>query len=106
MSVQSGLTVDIGDSDEHGRVNHVWIGIQYSPKVSADNVEVTFATSINAWAIRMGDGTYLRVSNPTIISKTETNTILQFDLERPYASNSPCQLVYRTELAWINIKEV
>jgi len=109
LSGHSGTTVNNSDgvstvSDENGQVNTVWFNINYTPK--SGNVEVTISEVEGAWAARMGDGSYIRLSDPTIIEITNTNAIVQFIMETPYPANSPCQLVYRTNKAWINVKEV
>ena len=103
MSGHNGVTVNTGDIDEDGLVHSVWIGINYTPK--AGGVEVSISNSRFAWAVKMGDGTYIRCTDPILLEQTDTTAVFQFTLDKGYPANSPCQLIYRTELAWINIRE-
>lgn len=102
MSGHNGVTVNTGDIDENGLVRSVWIGINYTPK--AGGVEVSISNSRFAWAVKMGDGTYIRCTDPILLEQTDTTAVFQFTLDKGYPANSPCQLIYRTELAWINIR--
>jgi len=100
-----GFTI-VGDNgaDDDGQVDEVWVTLQYAPK--AGGVEVTLAEEDTAWAVKFGDGTIRRVTTPVVREVNETSAIIQFTLMDVYPSNSPCHLLYRTNKAWINIKEL
>ena len=105
LSGHTGVTSDDGsNARSNGYTKEVLITLNYALKLGG--VEVTISDSEEDWAVKMGDGTLIRAFNPQIISVTNTNAVIKFELENEYASNSPCQLVYRTNKAWINIKEV
>ena len=105
QSGYNGFTIQAdGNIDENGQVNRVWFTINYSPKET--DVEVTFSDFENCWAARMGDGTDIMIHNPKIVESTSSNSVIQFEMDEFYPSNSPCQLIYRTNKAWINIKEI
>lgn len=93
-----------GETDANGQVNRVWFTINFSPK--ATDVEVKFSDHEDAWGAQMGDGTMIKIDSPKVISTTRSNCVVQFNMETFYPSNSPCTLVYRTNKAYINIKEI
>lgn len=90
-----------GDEDDNGNVQRVWIELQYAP-LSYDPV-ITISDYEDAFSARMGDGTNILLSDPKVISATRSSAVLQFTLRKEYPSNSPCQLIYRMNQAWINI---
>ena len=105
LSGHTGVTTDDGkNTRSNGYSKEVLITLNYAIKLGG--VEVTISDSDEDWAVKMGDGTLIRAFNPELISVTNTNAVIKFELENEYPSNSPCQLVYRTNKAWINIKEV
>ena len=105
LTGHNGVTV-VGENgaDNNGQVNTAWITVNYAAKVG--EFEVIVSDAMDAWAVRFGDGTMVKASSPKIIEVTSTNAIVQFTLDTYYPANSPCQLVYRTNKAWINIKEI
>ena len=104
LSGHNGYTIaSNARSDNNGQVDYAWITINYTPKIG--DVNVTVSDDAEAWAIRLGDGSIIRASNPVVIETTKSNAIIQFTLASAYPANSPCQLVYRTNKAWINVKE-
>lgn len=105
LSGHNGITVrGINGPDENGQVDNVFITINYAAKLG--EFEVIVSDAPDAWAIRFGDGTIVKAHNPRVELMYNTNTIVAFDLDSYYPANSPCQLVYRTNKAWINIKEL
>lgn len=105
LTGHNGMTVN-GESgaDENGQVDTVLVTVNYPAK--AGDAEVTVSDVEGAWAIKLGDGTLIRVNTPKVVEITKTNALIQFTMETPYPANSPCQLVYRTNKAWINVKEI
>lgn len=105
MSGYNGFTLQAdGDVDENGQVEYVWFTINYQPKVS--DVEIEVSDYENAFAARMGDATDIILSRPKVVEATRTGGVVQFKLTKRYPSNSPCQLIYRTNKAYINISEI
>lgn len=105
LAGHNGVTTQgSGGVDKDGQVNRAWITINFSPKVT--DVSVEFADFEDCWGIRMGDGTIIGATNPTPISITNSNAVVEFALDNWYPSNSPCQLVYRTNQAWYKIIEI
>ena len=106
LSGHNGVTV-VDNSravDNNGQVDTVLITISYPVKTGS--VNVTVSEQENAWAVRMGDGTLIRANNPEVVDVTNASCVIKFNIETPYPANSPCQLVYRTNKAWINIEEI
>lgn len=105
MSGYNGFTLQAdGSVDENGQVEYVWFNINYQPKVS--DVEIEVSDYENAFAARMGDASDILLSRPTVIEATRTGGVVQFKLDKKYPSNSPCQLIYRTNKAFISIVEI
>ena len=104
QSGHNGLTIKAdGREDKNGQVERVWFSINFSPKVT--DVEVTLSDFTDCFSARMGDGTYIMLSKPTVIECTRSTCVVQFNMDKFYPSDSPCQLIYRSNKAWINIKE-
>ena len=105
LSGHTGVTV-VGEdgADENGQVNSVLITMNFAAK--AGGAEITLSDYEDAWAIRMGDNSLIKINNPVVIEINESNAVIQFTMESYYPANSPCQLVYRTNKAWVNIKEL
>lgn len=105
MAGHTGMTMQgSGTIDENGDVNHAWINVNFSPR--STDVLVTLSESKDAWALKMGDGTQIKATDPVVIETTRTGCVVDFTMEKYYPSNSPCQLVYYTNKAWINISEL
>lgn len=107
LAGHTGITCqgNSGGIDADGKVNRVWITLNYSPKISSE-VDVEFSDVEDCFAVKMGDGTLITVNEPTIISVTNSNAIVEFAMSTWYPSNSPCQLVYRTTEAWYKVVEL
>lgn len=90
--------------DANGQVRCVWFAINFTPK--ATDVEVSFSDHDAAFSVKMGDGSSIIIREPKLIEVTRSNCVVQFTMDTPYPANSPCQLVYRTNNAWINVKEI
>ena len=86
-----------------GYVNKVWFGINFDPRMNDVNIEI--CNTAGAFGARMGDGTIIPLKNPSVVRKTRSSCVIQFDMDTPYPSNSPCQMVYRTTQAYITITE-
>ena len=105
MSGYNGFTLQsIGNVDNNGQVEYVMFIINYQPKVS--DVEIEVSDYENAFAARMGDGTNIILSNPRVIEATRTGGVIEFRLNKSYPSNSPCQLIYHTSKAFISVNEI
>lgn len=90
-----------GDENSDGEVNRVYFTIQYQP-LSYDPV-VTLSEYEDAFAARMGDGTNVLLNDGKVISTTRSSCVIQFTMAKYYPSNSPCQLIYRLNQAWISV---
>ncbi len=105
QSGHNGLTIKAdGREDEIGQVERVWFAVNFSPK--ATDVEVTLSDFTDCFSARMGDGTDIILSRPVVVECTRSTCVIQFNMDKFYPSNSPCQLIYRSNKAWINIKEI
>lgn len=89
--------------DENGQVKRCIIAIVYP--VQSNDVDVEISTGKDDWAVQTGDGKIIPCSNPEILYINRDNTIVQFDMEEAYPSNSPCTLVYHSDTASFNIVE-
>lgn len=105
ISGHCGFTVPgSGSMDTNGCVEYVQFHINFLPRNK--DVIVAYSLSVNVFGAKMGDGTIINLSNPTVVDKTRSCVTLQFKLASKYPSDSPCELVYRTNDAYINIKEI
>jgi hypothetical protein len=93
-----------GAEDEHGQVERVLFGVNFTQRQA--DVEVTFSEGDTHFATQFGDGNSVRLSAPVVVETTRHSCIVQFTLSGFYPSNSPCQLVYRTNKAWFNVQEI
>lgn len=92
-----------GHVDEYtGEVDRVWFTIPCGDLTH--DPEITFSDNTDAFAARMGDGTDIFLENPIVINSDRNTAVVQFSMKKIYPSNSPCQLIYRTNKAWISIK--
>ena len=102
-----GFTLDGFDGDaidQHGRVGHVIFSITYAKR--ENDVEFTISDGADDWGAKMSSGEIIPLRNPQILFQNRDNSIVQFDMEIPYPSNTPCFLVYMSEEAWFNVKEI
>lgn len=90
--------------DKNGNVERVIFSIVYPNRVN--DVDFTISNGVDDWAAMMGDGNIIPIKNPVVLFENRDNTIVQFSLETSYPSNSPCILVYRSDSAWFNVKEI
>ena len=105
QSGHMGVTTEgDGISDSNGQVLRAYIVINFTPR--ATDVLVTVSDHEDCWGLQMGDGTIIACNDPKIIQTTRSNAVLQVSLDSFYPSNSPCQLIFRTNKAWISIKEI
>lgn len=105
LSGHWGITVPgDGPVDTNGQVKRALITLNFSPRNT--DVRVSLSKHKNAWAIKAGDGSIIRMRNPVIIETTRSSCVIQFTLESYYPANSPCQFVYHTDNAWLNIEEI
>lgn len=106
LAGHNGITCqgNSGGIDGNGQVNRVWTTINFSPK--STDVTMEFSDVDGAFAFKMGDGSLIKANSPTIVSITRSNAVVEFALDGWYPSNSPCQLVYRTNKAWYKVIEI
>lgn len=90
--------------DKNGNVERVIFSIVYPNRVN--DIDFTISNGVDDWAAQMGDGNIIPIKNPVVLFENRDNTIVQFSLEKSYPSNSPCILVYRSDSAWFNVKEI
>lgn len=104
QSGHNGFTTQAdGTIDENGQVERVWFTINFTPK--STDVEVTLSDFEDCFSARMGDGVDILLRDAKVVSLTRSNCVVQFTMKEFYPANSPCQLIYRSNKAWINIKE-
>ena len=92
------------DIDAYGRVKRCIMAINYPYQVL--DINFTISNNVGDWGAQMGDGSIIPLSNPVVIYQNKDNAIVQFNMDTPYPSNSPCLLVYKTNQAYINVTEV
>ena len=85
-----GYTYDAGNTNFAGEVNTVLFSIPFKV-VKAGKPTISLRGNFKA---RMGDGSYISLSNPNILSVTNSTASIQFTMENVYPSNSPCMLVF------------
>lgn len=90
--------------DKNGNVERVIFSIVYPNRVN--DIDFTISNGADDWAAMMGDGSIIPIRNPVVLFQNRDNTIVQFSLDKSYPSNSPCILVYRSDTAWFNVKEI
>ncbi len=90
-----------GGSYEHGYVDRLIATIPFPAQVG----HVTFSISDDPshWGARMGDGSIIPLRDPNILYTNTENAVVQFSMDEPYPSNSPCVLVYRSQNAHFNV---
>ena len=101
----SGVTVNVDNTqDSNGAVQYAWITLPFAIRRDEDyNVELS--ADISSYGIRVGDGRIMTVNEFKIVSKTTSNVVIQFKMDEFYPSNSPCQLMFLTNKAYINITQ-
>lgn len=106
------------DANAHGEVKCVYFTIPYESRRS--NVAIEFPSPLtdsevtdtednqpmSLFGAKMGDGTIIDLDDPKVKSTGDSSAIIQFTLAKVYALNSPCELIYKTNKAWIKITEV
>jgi hypothetical protein len=103
MSGYTGITTQSGATvDDNGQVDIVWVAINFENRATVPSV--TLSRERNAWAVKMGNGSLIVCSDPKVLTVTTSSAMIQFTLKKAYPSNSPCQLIYHTDKAWLNIK--
>ena len=99
-----GFTV-VGNNDtpdNNGHVKKCLIAIVYPLQVN--DVDIEISRGIDDWAVKMGNGDIIPLSNPNVIFINRDNAIVEFDMSTGYPSNSPCTLVYHSDTASFNVK--
>lgn len=90
-----------GPIDNNGRVQRVWFNINYDSRSMSPTVIIS--DTPNAFTAKMGDGSIMPLSNPKVISSANAGAVIQFTMSTYYPSDSPCQLIYRTNKATITV---
>lgn len=101
---QGFTTKGDGEMDGNGNVSFVYIAMNYEPRLNDVRIEVSRGAS--DFAVLTGSGTQLRCFAPKVLSATRSSALIQFQMEDVYPSNSPVQLMYARDTAYINIIEV
>ena len=99
-----GFTVDGQNSDTRGYVNTVIFSFEFPNQRCNVNFEISSDNS--HWGARMGDGTVIPLRNPQVLSTNPNTAVVQFTMDTPYPSNSPCILVYRSESAYYRVTPI
>lgn len=87
------------------RLNNVIIEFP-DPLVDPDVIDEADGLPMSLFGAMMGDGTIIDISKPIITNVSDSSAVVEFTMDRIYAMNSPCELIYRTNKAWIKITEV
>lgn len=90
-------------SDDTGSVKKCIISFAY--QVHLRNVTFSISGGAEDWGAQMGDGSIIPLSNPNILYVNRDSAIVEFDMAEPYAANSPCILVYRSDTATFRVIE-
>ena len=85
------------DIDAYGRVKRCIMAINYPYQVL--DINFTISNNVGDWGAQMGDGSIIPLSNPVVIYQNKDNAIVQFSMDTPYPSNSPCLLVCMSDTA-------
>lgn len=95
-----------GDKKSNGYVNRLLATIPFPVQVT--NVEFSITSDPSHWGAHMGDGNLIPLRDPKVIFTNMDNAVVQFTLDTPYPSNSPCILVYRSKDAKysVTIKDI
>lgn len=100
-----GYTIDtygVANNDQ-GETTTAIFTVNYAYHIN--NVDVKVSDNENDWGARMGDGTIIPLSSPVVLYQHKTNAVIQFTLSTPYASNTPCDLMYLSDTAYISITD-
>ena len=89
--------------DINGLVKHCMVSIRFPRHEYKVNIDIS--KGVNDWAARMGDGSIIPLSAPTVLYSTKDAAIILFDLSIAYSANSPMTLVYRSDSARITIND-
>ena len=93
-----GYTADgLGTGTDNGYVKSCIFAINYPYQILDINFNIS--TKAGDWGAQMGDGSIIPLSNPIVIYQNKDNSIVQFTMDTPYPSNSPCFLVYTSDTA-------
>ncbi|MCM1215365.1 MAG: Ig-like domain-containing protein [Lachnospiraceae bacterium] len=90
-----------GGTYEHGNVDRLIATIPFPVQIG--HPVFTISDDPSHWGARMGDGSIIPLRNPNILYTNNENAVIQFDMDEPYPSNSPCVLVYRSANASWNV---
>lgn len=101
---QGFTTIGDGIMDAEGNVDHIYIAVTYEKRNNDVRVEVSRGD--NDFACLFGNGTQIRAFAPKVVSTSKFSSIIQFQIEDVYPSNSPVQLIYARSNAYIRIIEI
>lgn len=106
ISGHFGFTVEGygGTPSGNGCVDRIVCAIPFP--VQATDVEFTLSTDPSHWGARVGDGSIINLRDPVVLFSNRDSGIVQFTMDTPYPSNSPCVMIYRSSDAWFNVKVV
>ena len=97
-------TAGDGEIDNNGDVNHVYIAMRYEPR--KNDVRILISRGEDDFSCLFGNGTQIRAFSPKVIATSKSSALIQYQLEDKYPSNSPVQLVYTRDTAYLKIIEV
>lgn len=93
-----------GYTNDEGEVARVVFNITFALRKNDVNFEIT--DDDDAWAMIMGDGSYINLINPNVLFFNRDSATIVFQMESEYPSNSPGFLVKRKEEANYVITEI
>lgn len=86
------------DSFANGYVNKLIATLQFPYQVAS--IDFKISSGVNDWKAKMGDGSIVSLSNPTVLAVNEDSAVVQFKMGTSYPSNSPCILLYGSSTAY------
>lgn len=93
-----------GYTNNEGEVARIVFNISFALRKNDVDFEIT--EDNDAWAVLLGDGSYINLINPNVLFYNRDSATIVFQMESEYPSNSPGFLVKRKEEANYTITEI
>lgn len=102
----TGFTIDVfggSTSDSEGDVTKALFAITYQERIN--NVDFQITNGPDDWSVMMPTGEYIGLKNPKVIFVNRDASIVQFDMDEKYPSNTFANLCYRSQTAKFSVNE-
>ncbi len=88
-----GITLKgTGNIDKYSNVNKIRFNITFRPMLFEPHVSISNGT--DHWLAKTSENKYIKLLNPKTLFSTKYSSVIEFDLEDKYPSNSLMMLVY------------